>query len=129
MLQLVTYTHVFAPERQVVWNVSLAITLLEHERYCLVTVPVAEDVMRHVATVNAWTRERAAQVDVSVPGIGAPVIIDGAIGYQLIDGTHRCARALADKRPFFARLLTDEAARMCIIPELTTGWEYLPWQR
>jgi hypothetical protein len=56
---------------------------------------------------RTWTRRK--------PGIAAPLVFDGRIAYVLIDGQHRCARALRDGIVFKAQLLTDAAARLCLI--------------
>ena len=73
-----------------------------------------------------WDADKLARVDPSIPGIGAPLRIPslGVVSYILIDGTHRCVRAYLEKLPFGAKLLTDEAAKRCLVradPEL------IPW--
>jgi hypothetical protein len=79
------------------------------------TVLMTEEQMRDVVAKNEIDHARLDDVDPAVPGIGAPIVWEGAIIYILIDGSHRCARALRDGTPFRVHLLTDQAAADCLV--------------
>jgi hypothetical protein len=54
-----------------------------------------------------------AHVDPSEPGVVGTVRVWSAPEPVLIDGHHRAARALADRLPFRARILTEEETAAC----------------
>lgn len=110
----------FAP---VHWDITFAIAEAE-AGHVVATVAIEPEHMAAIRAGNAWDAAKLDTVDPTIPGIGAPIIIEGKVIYILIDGTHRCVRCLRDGLPFHARLLTDEAARRCV---LSGPAALLPW--
>lgn len=96
------------------WNVNAAKWAVANGG-TIALVDITPEMMRDVAAKNSWDEAHLANVDPSVPGIGAPFVWGGGIIYVLIDGIHRNARALREGKGFKAHLLTDEAARRCLI--------------
>jgi hypothetical protein len=64
----------------------------------------------HGVTVDAG---HLAHVDPSEPGVVGTVRVWSAPEQVLLDGHHRAARALADRVPFRARVLTEEETAAC----------------
>jgi hypothetical protein len=77
--------------------------------------PIDPAVMQHIADHNEYDDAVVASANPKEWGIAAPILWQGAIQYVLIDGTHRCIKALREGKPFYAYLLTDEAARACLL--------------
>jgi len=109
------------------WDVTLAQECVAAGQI-RTTVPIEPAEMQNIAQRNSWEPAKLPFVDPSLPGIAAPLVWDGAIHYVLIDGNHRLARALQDGLPFSAHLLTDEAARRCVIEGSAAllPWSYQP---
>lgn len=112
------------------WDVTVAQQLVTagHTR---ALVPISVQTTREIAERNTWDPAKLDHVDPSIPGICAPLVKPDDPGgphiYSvLIDGTHRCARAARDGLPFSAYLLTDDAARACVIdgPAVLLPWSY-----
>jgi hypothetical protein len=105
------------------WNVSYAKQLVGCG--CIVaTVDIDRQTMMDISTRNEWNPAKLPYVDPSDPGIAAPFVHEGALIYILIDGTHRCVKALQQGVPFRAHLLTDDAARAC---HIEGPKERMPW--
>ena len=98
---------------EMIWNVALAKALIASRYVEEVTLEPSE--MQAIAERSSYDEAHLKDVDPAIPGIGAPMIWEGQIIYVLIDGIHRCVRALREQRPFLARLLTDEDARLCVV--------------
>lgn len=103
------------------WDVTLA-EKFRGNGFILMTTVAERDQMEAVKRNNEWDPLVVARADPSIHGIGAPIVKDGAIAYILIDGTHRCVRALETGVPFEVDLLTDEVAAACQIPVSTQLW-------
>lgn len=72
--------------------------------------------MASIARSNEWTADGVAAADASEPGIAAPVVgPDGETIFVIIDGVHRCVRAMLDSKPWAAWLLTLEANAACLL--------------
>ncbi len=97
----------------ILWNITLAKDLIEQRSQDIIEI-VKEEMVKIVLR-NEYDHDHSNHVDPSIPGIGAPIVFENTIIYMLIDGIHRCARALRDNVPFYARLLTDDDARACIL--------------
>ena len=110
-----TYELFPLPGDPLVWDITRAKELVAEGRV-IRRVPMDANGMREIAQNNDWNPAHLPNVDPALPGIAAPIIVPG-IGtiYTLIDGTHRCVRALLEGRIFYADLLTDEAGRACLI--------------
>ena len=89
-------------------------------------VEIPRAMMADIAERNEWDPARLDRVDPAIPGIGVPMLLDGAVIYALVDGMHRNARALRDGLPFKAHLLTDDAAQACLI---AGPLHRMPWGR
>jgi len=96
------------------WNVTQAQAEIA-AGHVLARSEIAPSDMQAIADSNEWTEEGVANADAALDGIAAPILALGVVIYVLIDGTHRCVRALREGRPFFAKLLTDDANRRCVI--------------
>lgn len=105
-----------------IWNVTKARALVASGHGTFDCVPISREVMQDIANQNEWDPSHVAKADPALPGIASPLIVpnnlhgmvgDRVIIYQIIDGIHRCVRALQLGLPFSAHLLTDEAARAC----------------
>lgn len=108
-----------------IWNINQAKVEVATASSVIATVEIERDQMQIIATRSEFDEAHLPRVDITQPGIGAPVVLpDGSVAFILIDGTHRCVRAYREGRPFFARLLTDEAAARCVI---TAPEGRLPW--
>jgi hypothetical protein len=97
------------------WDVTIAKQLVAagHIEAC---VEIPRDIMQGIADRNEeWIPAKLDAADPSVPGISVPMVLDGHIMYQLIDGNHRIAKALREGRTFQTYLLTAEASRACLI--------------
>jgi hypothetical protein len=83
-------------------------------------VEVDDDSVRYCVDTNRIHKHHVAHVDPKFPGIIAHVFFtnpDGgtAQGHVLIDGNHRAARCLREKRPFFAYVLTEEESKAILL--------------
>ena len=122
--QVEAYTYTFDSGEAIVWNVDEAKRLIARRRVDIIDVPREE--LAVIKARNEWSPPRVAQVDPTIPGIGAPILFDGNIGYILIDGTHRCVRALELDIPFKVALLTDEDSRAAIVATRGGGERRIP---
>jgi hypothetical protein len=99
------------------FDVDLACELVQDGRE---SVELEEDDVRYSATGSHINKSHLPNVDPTRPGIIAHVRYetdDGRayLGHVLIDGNHRAARCMAEKRPFEAYLLTpDESERVLL---------------
>lgn len=96
------------------WNVTQAQEEVK-AGHVLVRTEIDRPAMQDIANANEWTEEGVADADPSIDGIAAPLLAMGTVIYVLIDGTHRLVRAMRDGKPFFAKLLTDDANRRCVV--------------
>lgn len=114
-LRLETYQYTIPGYETVWWNVTAAKAEVA-KGHTFTTVPIAREEMQGIATRNDFDEAHLAAVDDTQPGIGAPLYIPGeGVIYILIDGTHRCVKALRAGRTFSAQLLTNEAAMRCVL--------------
>ena len=121
------YTYDVPGGGQVRWCVTSARALIEANPAANVfrveEIPLSE--MAEIAKRTSWDPARLDEVDPSIPGIAAPIVLpEYGVVYILIDGLHRNARALRDGHTFHARLLTDGVARQCL---LEGALELMPW--
>jgi hypothetical protein len=105
------------PKCEVYWymglyefDVDLARELVQDGRE---SVEVDDESVRESVNGSEINKSHVARVDPTIPGIIAHVRYqtdEGRVfnGHVLIDGHHRAARCLADKRPFEAYILTPE---------------------
>jgi hypothetical protein len=100
---------------EVVWDITLAKQCVELPGGVLTVVDIPLDEMARIVARNTHDPTRLPHVDPSHPGIAAPLVFDGRVAYVLIDGQHRCARALQEGIVFKAQLLADAAARLCML--------------
>jgi len=108
----------------ILWSVRRAERALA-EGELMATVDMTLEQMRMVVERNYVDPAHLDRVDPSAPGIGAPLVWEGAIQYILIDGNHRCARALRDGRlSYRVRLLTDAGAQAAF---LSGPLDLMPW--
>lgn len=122
----------------VVWNVTAALAAVARGEI-VATVTMDPAALRDLCRRNTWDPHHIDEVDPSIPGIGAPLVFDPAthvcpegsapgkgIYYVTIDGLHRAARCLRDELPFKVQLLTDAAAKACLIsgPAHLLPWTY-----
>lgn len=115
IVRVETYQYSMPGYDDVWWNVSRAKDEIA-AGHILTTVPIERDQMEGIAEKCGFDEARLDRVDDSQPGIGAPLLIpDEGIIYVLIDGTHRCVKALRAGRIFSAQLLTDDAAARCVM--------------
>lgn len=120
------YTYSVDGHGDIVWDIGLALAFANAGEI-ETTIEVDRDQMAMIAARNDFNEARLAEVDPSIPGIAAPVWIpqiDQRV-YVLIDGTHRCVRALRDGVPFHARVLTHVAALKCMVECADELW---PWR-
>jgi hypothetical protein len=97
------------------WNITQAQREIA-AGHVMARTEIAREDMRAIAASNDWTEDGVTNADPTLDGIAAPLFDgNGTIIYVLIDGTHRLVRALREGRPFFAKALTDEANRRCVI--------------
>lgn len=104
-------------EPDIVWDIGAAKLLVKQGHY-LAIAEIDPATQADIMQRNAWDPEHLAAVDISQPGIAAPVIDQGRIAYVLIDGLHRNARAFQEGKTFRAYLLKDAASRACILEGL-----------
>jgi hypothetical protein len=119
-----TFTYEVPGYQPVRWDILQAKAHVQ-AGHVLTRLTLSRETQQDIADRNTWDPAKLDQSDPTVPGIAAPLVYDGrTVMYVLIDGLHRNARALRDHRPFQAYLLTDAAARDCVLegdPRL------LPW--
>lgn len=100
------------------WDVTIAQQLVAAGAIEATIAMPFED-MAEVVSKNDVVPEHVDRVDPTIPGIAAPIInpclTPRGISYVLIDGTHRCAKALRQQQPFIVYLLTDVAARRALL--------------
>lgn len=110
----------------VVWNIDRAIELVNENKFVkLVTVDRLH--MQDIISANEHDPTKLDRVDVTYPGIAAPVIEnDGSLSYILIDGHKRIVRCYREQKPFWAYLLTDEVSLSCVL--IATKPNLLPIQ-
>lgn len=101
----------------VTWDTTLAVELANVDAHVRAVVDIDVVEMRGIMERNDWSEAKIATVDCSIPGVGAPIEVNGEKFYILIDGTHRCVRALRDGLIFRARLLTVMAAARCVLSD------------
>lgn len=110
-----TYEYTIPGYETVWWNISRAKWEVRDPANVEVTVPIERDQMQAIADRNDFDPDHLATVDETQPGIGAPIFIEDEVAYILIDGTHRCVKALRADRPFYAQLLTHAANERCLL--------------
>ena len=108
---------------EAIYLVTLAKVLVEAGQV-VACIEIPQAMMSEIAQRNEWDPAKLDRADPSIPGIAVPMINDGQIQYTLIDGMHRLARAIRDGLSFKAHLLTDDAARACLI---TGPAHRMPW--
>lgn len=94
------------------WDIDLASQICSDGRPAL---PIPRDVLDTILQVNGTTPEHLDHVDLKYPGIACSVdrTPEGQPVLNLIDGSHRAARAHRDQAEFFAYFLTDEESERC----------------
>lgn len=119
------FTYTTERGHQLMWDVTRAKAEVA-AGHTIATVPIAPSELAEIAARNDWTAARVAIADPTLPGIGAPMVWEGSVIYILIDGTHRAVRAHQTDGVFSAHLLTDEAARRCLLsgPPALMPWFY-----
>ena len=117
------FTYTIPDVGGITWDINRAMAEVDAGQV-LATLEVPRDQLESIREKNSWDPGVVAKADPSQPGIGAPIVHEGRVIYVLIDGTHRAVRALQDGVPFMACLLTDEAARRCV---LRGDDALLPW--
>lgn len=119
------FEYVVPDHGTLVWNVTIA-KLEAAEGNLIATVEMSREDMAGVVRQNSFEEAHLADVDITLPGVGAPVVWENKILYVMIDGTHRCVRAYREDKPFVVQLLTDEAAKRSFVggpPNL------MPWDQ
>jgi hypothetical protein len=76
---------------------------------------IPPSVLAEIAVSNEWQQAVVDKADPTQHGIAAPVVAFGQVIYILIDGTHRAVKALHDRTPFCAWMLSDKANRACLV--------------
>ena len=125
-----TFEYSFPNGDQIVWSVDKAMDLVR-DGQVLTLMELPRDQMLLIAQRNEWSLSKLEDADPSEPGIAAPIIVTRDeqpqlgpelkhIIYVLIDGTHRCVRALCNGVPFKAHILTDQASSQSIL--LAPAW-------
>lgn len=109
-----SFTYEIPGHGKIIWDVTTARERADAGGIAA-TVMIDKEQMELIARNNDWQASKLAHVDIAIPGIGAPMVWQGQIIYVLIDGTHRCVRALHEGKPFEARLLSDDAARQSVL--------------
>jgi hypothetical protein len=109
------FTYTFIDGRRMMWNIDRAKAILDSGRGMFQTIALTRDAMQDTLTNNDIDAAKLAAADPAQPGIGAPCCFAGHCFYLLIDGTHRAVKALQTNVGFDVRLLTDEAARECLM--------------
>jgi hypothetical protein len=134
MLQQIGIEEVFeytVPDRgTLLFNIDAAKKAVADGRI-LRTVEIDRAEMEHIASRNLIRAEYVAAADHTQPGIAAPMLVDDEVIYILIDGNHRCARAVQINAPFFAHILPVDAAIESIItfePQLTPWMVSQKWR-
>ena len=107
-------------EDSLVWNIDHAQQLCASIMFPLLRLD--EDALHMNA--DAVRGEPYLHTDITRPGIAAPLRYMGRDVFILVDGQHRCAKALHIKRGFMAFGLSPEASRECLI--YTTNLSYVP---
>lgn len=83
------------------------------------TAEVPREQLTYIAANNDFDEAHLARVDITQPGIAAPLKsppeFGGQVTHILIDGTHRAINALRTGQPFYARILTVEAGNRCLM--------------
>lgn len=113
-------TFLFTPENgepPIRWNVSYAKQLVA-AGYYVALKPVDRETMQQISERNSWDPAHVETVDETTPGIAAPYLHEGTLIYILIDGIHRCVKALRKGTSFHAYLLSYEAETACVMGHL-----------
>jgi hypothetical protein len=76
-------------------------------------VPISTSTVLQLLAVNEHEFAHLAHVDITRPGILA-LRFGGVV---LLDGIHRAARCLRERRPFLAYMLDHEESKACIVRE------------
>lgn len=117
------FNFIFVDGATAAWDVTLAQAFVAMG-HTIALSEIGREAMQAIADRNSWDPAKLDRVDPAQPGISVPIVHEGQVIYQLIDGMHRNARALRDGLPFSAYLLTDEASRACLIYGPA---ERMPW--
>lgn len=112
-IRVETFEYTIEAVGSILWNVTLAKQLIERRYHAVVDIAVSD--MQDIVERNEYDPNHLKNVDPTCPAIAAPILWEKKIIYVMIDGIHRCARALQDGLPFQAKLLTDDDARACWI--------------
>ena len=102
----------FRDNRVLAWDIDLACQICGDGRPAF---PIPREVLDTILQVNGITPDHMDHVDLSYPGIACAVdrTPEGQAVLNLIDGSHRAARARRDGGIFFAYFLTDEESQRC----------------
>ena len=102
----------FRDNRILAWDIDLASEICSDGRPAF---PIPREVLDTILQVNGITDEHIDHVDVNYPGIACAVdrTPEGEPVLNLIDGSHRAARARRDGKIFFAYFLSDEESERC----------------
>jgi hypothetical protein len=111
------YTYTIAPEGgggSLSWNASLAGALVKALPREPLEVPL--EAMRDIVRRNDYDPARLPHVAPRQPGIAVQIFeFDHTLAWVLIDGTHRCARALQEHRAFWVYPLLAWESRLCFL--------------
>lgn len=112
----------------VVWDITgLRARVAADPTAVRLAVQIDPQTMGEIEARNDFDEAHLADVDLSQPGIAAPLIYERReVMYVLVDGTHRCVRAHREGRIFWAQLVTDAVSRAYTIsgPEELLPWAY-----
>jgi len=94
------------------FDIELAVAICQDGRKPLL---VPREDLAAILQVNGITEEHVNHVDITLPGIAAPVefMPSGQPVMGLIDGSHRATRCFREGRDFFAYQLTPKEALQC----------------
>jgi len=106
-------TFTFTVDDEVIhWDVGAATEAVTRGEV-LARLELPLEYMMHVARNNDYDPAHVAEVDYTQPGIAVEHEHDGQMYHVLIDGTHRCVRALLERKPFYAWILSRAVADRC----------------
>jgi hypothetical protein len=74
-------------------------------------IELAVETIQDMLTVNHYEVEHLQHVDVSRPGI----LLERFGGLVLLDGIHRAARCLRERRKFYVHVLSDRESLNCLV--------------
>lgn len=109
-------------EGHVIYNISLAKTLIKRAALARDVPIVGEDIPRILKNLTEEDEQYIPLVDISEKGIAARLRYDDEWWVVMIDGQHRLAKAHRDGIGFFVDLLTDEDTRKIVMEATKKEW-------